>query len=154
MKTILVILITSLCWALGLYFYGDKLLYPQEEVVEVAEEVAATPAPQKTAAKKVVATKPKTPAKNYAKLICGNWSPVEGTECRLEISKYGTVTRHYKLHSSSDLWYDDRYDYTISGNKLVVNGHYKCTVNVFEEGGVTYLEIFGHEDYAGKYRKR
>ena len=166
MKTLLIILITSLFWALGIYIdrnYSDAIKaeimeWAQDGVADTNKSVAetttaattkrATPAPK---AKATATAKPQTPAKNYAELICGYWLPVEGTECKLEISKYGTITRDYKIYSS---WHKDRYEYTISGNKFIVNDYYKCTVNVFDEGGVTYLEIFGHEKYAGKYRKR
>lgn len=160
MKTLLTILLTSLCWALGIYFYG---IYDTKEptTTEQTEQVApqkAQPAKAKnsTAPKKKVATtpaKPKTPTINYAEEICGYWLPVEGTTSKLDISKYGTVTRYYRI-SNIDHWYDRRYEYSISGNKLVVDDHYKCTVNIIVENGVKYLEVYGHEDYAGKYRKR
>lgn len=178
MKTILIILITSLFWAMGIYIdrnYSDAIKaeireWVQEDIIEeVKEEVAdvkediaeakavvtprksTTTAPKPQPKTQPKATQPKTPEKNYAELICGYWEPVEGTTSKLDISKYGTVTRHYKLYSS---WHEDRYEYSISGNKLVVNDYYKCTVNVFVENGVTYLEVFGNEKYAGKYRKR
>ncbi len=173
MKTILIILITSFFWALGIYIdrnYSDVIKaeireWVNEEIVEeVKEEVAdvkediaeakAVVAPRKattTPKPQAKAAQPKAPEKNYAELICGYWEPVEGTTSKLDISKYGTVTRHYKLYSS---WYEDRYEYSISGNKLVVNDYYKCTVNVFNENGATYLEVYGHENYAGKYRKK
>ena len=180
MKTILIILITSFFWALGIYIdrnYSDVIKaeireWVQEEVVEeVKEEVAdvkediaeakaavaprknTTTAPKPQPKPQPKATQPKTPEKNYAELILGYWLPVEGTTSKLDISKYGTVTRYYKINNGSH-WYEDRYEYAISGNKLVVNDYYKCTVNVFEENGATYLEVYGHENYAGKYRKR
>ena len=178
MRTILIILITSLFWALGIYInrnYSDVIKaeiveWAQEDIIdEVKEEVAdvkediaeakavvaprknTTTAPKPQSKPQPKAVQPKAPEKNYAELICGYWEPVEGTTSKLDISKYGTVTRHYKLYSS---WHEDRYEYSISGNKLVVNDYYKCTVNVFVENGVTYLEVFGNEKYAGKYRKR
>lgn len=178
MKTILIILITSLFWAMGIYIdrnYSNVIKaeireWVNEEIVEeVKEEVAdvkediaeakavvtprksSTTAPKPQPKTQPKATQPKTLEKNYAELICGYWEPVEGTTSKLDISKYGTVTRHYKLYSS---WYEDRYEYSISGNKLVVDDYYKCTVNVFVENGVTYLEVYGDEKYAGKYRKR
>ena len=179
MKTLLIILITSLFWAMGIWIdrnYFDVIkaeiiAWAQEEIVEeVQEEVADVKediaevktivTPKRVATKSASkpasapkAEKPKAPAKNYAELICGYWLPVEGTTSKLDISKYGTVTRYYKINNGSH-WHDDRYEYSISGNKLTVNDYYKCTVNVFEENGVTYLEVYGHENYAGKYRKR
>ncbi len=171
MKTLLIVLITSLFWAIGIWVdrnYSDTIKaeireWVNEEIVEeVKEEVAdvkediaevkAVVAPRKPATAPKV-EKTKAPAKNYAVLICGYWEPVEGTTSKLDISKYGTVTRYYKINNGSH-WYDDRYEYSISGNKLTVDDYYKCTVNVFEENGVTYLEVYGHENYAGKYRKR
>lgn len=158
MKTLLTILITalatSLFWLLGIYGVALISYTPKEVVIEdikmnydSVEEptqsvVTDAPAPEDEKFKKS--------AKNYAELICGFWLPVEGTTSKLDISKYGTVTRHYKLYSS---WHEDRYEYSISGNKLNINRWYKCTVNVFEKKGITYLEIYGHENYAGKYRK-
>ena len=172
MKTILIILITSLFWAAGIWIdrnYSDVIkaeirAWVQEEVVDDVKEEVTEVKESVAEVKSVVAPKkpapalkveqPKAPAKNYAELICGYWEPVEGTTSKLDISKYGTVTRYYKLRADSSIWYDDRYEYAISGNKLVVNDYYKCTVNVFKENGVTYLEIYGHENYAGKYRLR
>lgn len=160
MKTLLTILLTSLCWALGIYFYQ---IYEttEQSMTEQTEQVApqkAQPAKAKTvsAPKKKAATapaKPKAPTINYAEEICGYWLPVEGTTSKLDISKYGTVTRYYRI-SNIDHWYDRRCEYSISGNKLVVDGYYKCTVNIIVENGVKYLEVYGHEDYAGKYRKK
>lgn len=179
MRTILIILITSLFWAIGLYInsnYGDEIKaefseWMQEEIVdEVKEEVAdvkeeiaevkaavapkkSAPAPTPASAPTPKVEQPKAPVKNYAELILGYWEPVEGTTSKLDISKYGTVTRYYKINNGSH-WYDDRYEYAISGNKLTINRYYKCTVDLFEENGATYLEVYGHENYAGKYRKR
>ena len=159
MRTILTVLVTSLFWTIGIIIYCS-ITEPQEsdvkEEVVVSEQLQSKPAPKIKKPKAEPAPKvekPKAPAKNYAELICGYWLPVEGTTSKLDISKYGTVTRYYRL-LNIDHWYDDRYEYSISGNKLVVNDYYKCTVNVFEENGTTYLEIYGHEYYAGKYRKR
>ena len=124
----------------------------QIEQIEQTEQVA--PQKEQPAKAKTTSTPNKKAATiNYADEICGYWEPVEGTTSKLDISKYGTVTRYYKI-SNIDHWYDDRHEYSISGNKLVVNDYYKCTVNIFEEKGATYLEIYGNERYAGKYRKR
>ena len=156
MKTILIILITSLFWAFGIFIHREY----GEKIERLIEYVSDQPTPQQSTVEKPVdapTPKPKmrkTPEKNYAELICGYWLPVEGTTSKLDISKYGTVTRYYKLREESTVWYDDRYDYEVSGNKLTINGYYKCTINVFVANGVTYLELYGHEDYAGKYRKR
>lgn len=94
-----------------------------------------------------------TAEKDYATLICGYWLPVEGTTYKLDISKYGTITRYYKP-SYANSWRDERNEYKISGNKLTIGVFYECTVDVVEENGVTYLEVYGHENYAGKYKKK
>ena len=204
MKTLLTILITSLFWAIGLYFYenfAEESARDDEsvEMVQKAEPVAKAeqpklttptkpkaeqPKPQTTAKPKVEQPKPQTTAKpkaeqpkpiastkpkveqpkqtpapkaavkNYAELICGYWKPVEGNQYPLEISKYGTVVQ-WMVYSSGDKYERSRESYTISGNKLNIDdGYYKCAVEVLNEGGATYLEVYGHEKYAGKYRLR
>lgn len=89
----------------------------------------------------------------YADLICGYWEPVEGTECRLEFNKYQTLIREYKVEEE---WWKQRCGYSLSDNTLIIidTVSYRCLIRIFEENGVTYLEIFGHQDYAGKYRKK
>lgn len=178
MKTLLTILITSLFWAIGLYFYenfAEESARDDEsvEMVQKAEPVAKTEQPKPATRTKpkteqpkpTTPTKPKaeqskpTPApkpdvKNYAELICGYWKPVEGNQYSLEISKYGTVVQ-WMVYSSGDKYERSRESYTISGNKLNIDdGYYKCAVEVLNEGGATYLEVYGHEKYAGKYRLR
>lgn len=191
MKTLLTILITSLFWAIGLYYYenfAEESARDDEsvEMVQKAEPVAkaeqpkpATPTkpkakqpkPQTAAKPKAEQPKPATPTKpkaeqpkptpapkpdvkNYAELICGYWKPVEGNQYSLEISKYGTVVQ-WKEYGTGDKFEWSRKSYTISGNKLNIDdGYYKCTVEVLNEGGATYLEVYGHENYAGKYRLR
>lgn len=172
MKILITIVITSLVW-IGVYsIYIDTFLQTEEaseqsesggfggfiskmssESSISVEPEAQQPVTQQPEAQQPKVQQPKTPEKNYAELICGYWLPVEGTKSKLDISKYGTVTRYYQLYGGN-FWYDDRNEYTISGNKLTVDSYYKCTVDVFEKDGITYLEVYGHEDYAGKYRKR
>ena len=193
MRTILIVLITSLFWAIGIYIhreYGDQIKYVIEHAEEISESiedkaeaveksiekavkqtkptsVAVTPKQkttpvakqQKAEQQKVeqpkveqkVAEQPKAPAKSYGELICGYWDPIEGNIRPLEISKYGTIVRWYISGDYKSEW--NRRQYIVSGNQLTVNNYYKCTVNVFEENGDTYLEVYGHEEYAGKYRK-
>ncbi len=179
MKTILIILITSLFWAMGIYIdrnYSDVIKaeireWVNEEIVEeVKEEVAdvkediaeakavvtprkVTTAPKPQPKTQPKATQPKTLEKNYAELICGYWEPVEGNTLQLEITKYGTAIQ-WDFHYDGSKYERRREQYNISGNKLSIGSYYKCTVNVFVENGVTYLEVFGNEKYAGKYRKR
>ena len=191
MKTLLTILITSLFWAIGLYYYenfAEESARDDEsvEMVQKAEPVAKTeqpkpatptkpkteqPKPQTAAKPKAEQPKPATPTKpkaeqpkptsapkpdvkNYAELICGYWKPVEGNQYSLEISKYGTVVQ-WKVYGTGSKYEWSRKSYTISGNKLNIHdGCYKCAVEVLNEGGATYLEVYGHENYAGKYRLR
>lgn len=164
MKTLLTILITSLFWAIGLYFYenfAEESARDDEsvEMVQKAEPVAKAEPPKPATRTKPKTEQPKpTPApkpdvKNYAELICGYWKPVEGNQYSLEISKYGTVVQ-WKEYGTGDKYEWSRKSYTISGNKLNIDdGYYKCTVEVLNEGGTTYLEVYGHEKYAGKYKK-
>ena len=208
MRTILIVLITSLFWAIGIYIhreYGDQIKYVIEHAEEISESiedkaeaveksiekavkqtkhtsVAVTPKQKTTPVAKQpkaeqqkveqpkveqkvaeqpeveqpkveqkVAEQPKAPAKSYGELICGYWDPIEGNIRPLEISKYGTIVRWYISGDYKSEW--NRRQYIVSGNQLTVNNYYKCTVNVFEENGDTYLEVYGHEEYAGKYRK-
>ncbi len=180
MKTILIILITSLFWAMGIYIdrnYSDVIKaeireWVNEEIVEeVKEEVAdvkediaeakamvtprksSTTAPKPQPKTQPKATQPKTLEKNYAELICGYWVPVEGNTLQLEITKYGTVIQ-WDFHYDKSKYERRREQYTISGNKLNIGSYYKCSVEVIKENGTTYLEVYGHEYFAGKYRKR
>lgn len=97
--------------------------------------------------------KPTKPAKNYAELILGYWTPVEGNTRPLEITKYGTVIQWIIFEHSQGKHEFRRLQYVIRGNKLTIGDFYDCTVDVIEEGGETYLEVYGHEYFAGKYRK-
>lgn len=97
--------------------------------------------------------KPTKPAKNYAELILGYWTPVEGNTRPLEITKYGTVIQWIIFEHSQGKHEFRRLQYDIRGNKLTIGDFYDCTVDVIEEGGETYLEVYGHEYFAGKYRK-
>jgi len=97
--------------------------------------------------------KPTKPAKNYAELILGYWTPVEGNTHPLEITKYGTVIQLIIFEYSQGKHEFRRLQYVIRGNKLTIGDFYDCTVDVIEEGDETYLEVYGHEYFAGKYRK-
>lgn len=97
--------------------------------------------------------KPTKPAKNYAELILGYWTPVEGNTRPLEITKYGTVIQWIIFEHSQGKHEFRRLQYVIRENKLTIGDFYECTVDVIEEGGETYLEVYGHEYFAGKYRK-
>ena len=114
-----------------------------------APKPAPKPQPHPAPAPKV--EQQKAPEKNYAELIIGYWEPVEGNTHPLEITKYGTVIQWYVSGNYKSEWC--RKQYTLNGKNLNM-GYDKCTVDVIEEDGVTYLEVYGDEDFAGKYRKR
>ena len=43
--------------------------------------------------------------------------------------------------------------YIINGHWLYVGDSIQCAFKVYEKEGITYLELYGDDDYAGKYRK-
>lgn len=186
MKTILIILITSFFWAMGIYIDRNYSAEIKAELREwLAEELAEESAPvqhsdvapqqvQEKAVSKSVTSQPKpapkpapqpqpqpapapkveqpkAPEKDYAALIIGYWEPVEGNTYPLEITKYGTMIQWYIRGDYKSEW--RRVQYTLKGKNLNTD-YYKCTVDVIEEDGETYLEVYGHEYFAGKYRKR
>lgn len=167
-KIFLTVVLTSLFW-LGVY---DLVQDNQPQSVNVdlaaASEGASESVSESVSEKqpeKVVETsapkpqkpqepqKPTKPAKNYAELILGYWTPVEGNTHPLEITKYGTVIQWIIFEYSQGKHEFRRLQYVIRGNKLTIGDFYDCTVDVIEEGGETYLEVYGHEYFAGKYRK-
>lgn len=169
-KIFLTVVLTSLFW-LGVYdLVQDN--QPQSVNVDLAaasegvsesvsekqpEKVVETsaPKPQKPQEPQepTKPQKPNKPAKNYAELILGYWTPVEGNTHPLEITKYGTVIQWIIFEHSQGKHEFRRLQYVIRGNKLTIGDFYDCTVDVIEEGGETYLEVYGHEYFAGKYRK-
>lgn len=166
-KIFLTVVLTSLFW-LGVYdLVQDN--QPQSVNVDLAaagegvsesvsekqpEKVVETSAPKPQKPQKPQEPqKPNKPAKNYAELILGYWTPVEGNTHPLEITKYGTVIQWIIFEYSQGKHEFRRLQYVIRGNKLTIGDFYDCTVDVIEEGGKTYLEVYGHEYFAGKYRK-
>lgn len=169
-KIFLTVVLTSLFW-LGVYdLVQDN--QPQSVNVDLAaasegvsesvsekqpEKVVETSAPKPQKPQKpqepTKPQKPTKPAKNYAELILGYWTPVEGNTRPLEITKYGTVIQWIIFEHSQGKHEFRRLQYVIRGNKLTIGDFYDCTVDVIEEGGETYLEVYGHEYFAGKYRK-
>jgi hypothetical protein len=127
MRTILTILLTSLFWiGVFLVHHYATIDTTNDATTQEIEDI------------------------DLSEAICGYWEAVEGTTNNLEITKYGTIVRIYNLGSST---YEDRNEYKLSGNKLNVYPIYDCKVKVFKQDGVTYLEVYGHQNYAGKYRK-
>lgn len=169
-KIFLTVVLTSLFW-LGVYdLVQDN--QPQSVNVDLAaasegvsegvsekqpEKVVETSAPKPQKPQKpqepTKPQKPTKPAKNYAELILGYWTPVEGNTRPIEITKYGTVIQWIIFEHSQGKHEFRRLQYVIRGNKLTIGDFYDCTVDVIEEGGETYLEVYGHEYFAGKYRK-
>ena len=78
--------------------------------------------------------------------ITGVWSPVEGAEYSLTITKYGTVIQH--INSAVNM----RYQYNLSGSNLKIGYDRNAKANVYAENGKTYLEIYNSEKFSGKYR--
>lgn len=78
--------------------------------------------------------------------ITGVWSPVEGAEYPLTITKYGTVIQH--IGGSVKI----RHQYYLSGDNLKIDYDKNAKANVYTENGKTYLEIYNSENFSGKYR--
>ncbi|MBQ2992634.1 MAG: hypothetical protein IJE21_01875 [Alistipes sp.] len=160
-KIFLTVVLTSLFW-LGVYdlvqdnqpqSVNVDLAAASEGVSESVSEKQPEKVVEASAPKPQKPQKPTKPAKNYAELILGYWTPVEGNTRPLEITKYGTVIQWIIFEHSQGKHEFRRLQYVIRGNKLTIGDFYDCTVDVIEEGGETYLEVYGHEYFAGKYRK-
>ncbi len=113
----------------------DNNTMPAEDVVE-----NSTPSAQ-------------TPTKNYSELILGYWVPIEGNTYHLEITKYGTVIQWRTMEHAKHKYERQRSQYTIDGNMMTIGKYANCTIDVIEEGGATFLEVYGDKDFSGKYRK-
>ncbi len=151
MKTLLTILITalvtSLFWLLGIYGFALISHTPREVVIEdIKMNYDSVEKPTQS----VVADAPAP--KDYSKEIVGYWIPVEGNSYHLEITKYGTVTQWKHYSSGKEKYEQSRDEYNIKGDRLKIFIH-DCRVEVTTKNGFTYLEIYGSEKYAGKYRK-
>ena len=81
---------------------------------------------------------------NYAELIVGKWSPINGQEHALEISKYGTAIQYRG--------YEDRVEYSLNGSSLKIK-YDSASVVISEDASYYYLEIYNSEDFSGRYRK-
>lgn len=167
MKNILIILLTSLAWALVIdIFFVPKAQQEDSGVVTVVEEdliieepkesistqqyEQATPknikkSSETSSKKDKVAAKPDN-YYNYAEEIVGKWTPVEGAENPLEFTKYGTViqTKYNTVKIRSD--------YALSDKSLKI-GYDTARCKINEVGDITYLEIFDVSDYSGKYKR-
>ena len=81
---------------------------------------------------------------DYAREIDGKWTPVEGAQYPLEITKYGVAIQ--------DRGYDDRIKCLLKGKKLAIKyDNARCEIT--KDKGVYYLEIFNSRDFSGKYKR-
>lgn len=170
MRTLLTILLTSLVWSIVIFcFYEPKsteeVAVPTVEVVEVAQQPTAkskkkgkskSKRTEKSTEKQVseptpaavvqpATTTPKvTETIDYAREIDGKWSPVEGAQYPLEITKYGVAIQHRG--------YEDRVRCILKGKKLSIKyDNARCEITKVD--GVYYLEIFNSRDFSGKYKR-
>ncbi len=79
--------------------------------------------------------------------ITGVWSPVEGAEYPLTITKYGTVIQHIGSVSM-------QYDYSLSGTSLDIGYDKGAKAKVYISEGNTFLEIYNSRKFSGKYKLR
>ena len=81
---------------------------------------------------------------DYAREIDGKWTPVEGAQYPLEITKYGVAIQ--------ERGYDDRIKCLLKGKKLAIKyDNARCEIT--KEKGVYYLEIYNSQDFSGKYKR-
>lgn len=81
---------------------------------------------------------------NYAEAIVGKWSPINGQEYTLELTKYGTAIQN--------IGYERRVEYSLNGSSMRI--HYdNAKVVISEDASNYYLEIYNSEDFSGRYRK-
>lgn len=82
----------------------------------------------------------------YAEKIVGKWSPVAGQKFSLEFTRFNTAIQ--RQHGM-----DFRYDYKLTGDKVVIAYDRKVRVVISEDNQYYYLEIFNTKDYSGLYRR-
>ena len=80
----------------------------------------------------------------YAEKLCGKWTPINGQEYPLEISKYGTAIQ--------SRGYEKRVQYTLNGNALRIYLD-NATIAISEDATYYYLEIYNSEYFSGRYRR-
>lgn len=80
----------------------------------------------------------------YAEKLCGKWTPINGQEYPLEISKYGTAIQ--------SRGYEKRVQYTLNGNALRIYSD-NATIAISEDATYYYLEIYNSEYFSGRYRR-
>ena len=80
----------------------------------------------------------------YAEKLCGKWTPINGQEYPLEISKYGTAIQ--------SRGYEKRVQYTLNGNALRIYLD-NATIAISEDSTYYYLELYNSKDFSGRYRR-
>ena len=80
----------------------------------------------------------------YAEKLCGKWTPINGQEYPLEISKYGTAIQ--------SRGYEKRVQYTLNGNALRIYLD-NATIAISEDATYYYLELYNSKDFSGRYRR-
>lgn len=115
---------------------------------EAAKTTTEASKPATTESTKATATESAKAAEtiDYAREIVGQWSPIEGSECPLEISKYGCVIQtKYGVKM--------RYKYSIKGKRINIGYDNNARFEITKENGVVYLELFNTTDFSGKYKR-
>lgn len=167
MKNILIILLTSLAWALVIDIFfvpkaqqedsGVVTVVEEDLIIEEPKESISTQQYEQTSPKNIKKSsetsskKDKVAAKpdnyyNYAEEIVGKWTPVEGGKHPLEFTKYGCV-----IQTNGINW---RYDYSLDGKKLAIKHDNNARIEITKENnGTAYLELFNSAEFSGKYRR-
>ena len=173
MKNILIVLLTSLFWAIILTLFFEPRSFEAQEQTPVEVEAPAPKKPKAEKAKKVertpdkgvsddkkvditkqptpvdnvdlVKTTPKEDKIDYSREIVGKWTPVEGGKHPLEFTKYGCV-----IQTNGINW---RYDYSLDGKKLAIKHDNNARIEITKENnGTAYLELFNSAEFSGKYK--
>lgn len=173
MKNILIVLLTSLFWAIIITLFFEPRSFEAQEQTPVEVEAPAPKKPKAKKAKKVertpdkgvsddkkvniakqptpvdkidlVKTTPKEDKIDYSREIVGKWTPVEGAKYTLEFTKYGTVIQHL---GSTQI----RYDYSLSGDKLNIQ-YNNSRIVISKDASYYYLEIYNSREFSGRYRR-
>lgn len=175
MKTFLIILITSLFWAMGIYIdrnYSEAIKSEirewtreevveevKEEVIEIKEDIAESKAivsPKKATHAPKPQPKvehPKAIAKNYAELICGYWEPIEEASQAIEFNKYGIFKRYIEF---LDTEITKESPYLVNGSTVTLTQHKENVsfpIKIYSNKQGTFLEIYDITQISGKYKK-
>lgn len=119
----------------------QKAAKKAEKAEEAEKTEEATPAPAPAPAEL-----PASQSIDYAREIIGQWTPVEGSQYPLEISKYGcAIQTKYGVKM--------RYRYAIKGKRIDIGYDSNAKFEITKEDGVVYLELFNTTDFSGKYKR-